>query len=158
MKKIKSKLLAYAIIPTIGLGFLGMNVASAHGFFGGFGNIATPDQIASRQQNMFQNEAQLLGVSIDEVKNAWAQGKTILQIAQDHGITKEQLQQKIKDSRTQELKTQLQTLVDKGVITQEQADQRMQFITAQIAGGTSGMGLFGGFHSRREMLNRGVNN
>lgn len=158
MKKIKSKLLAYAIIPTIGLGFLGMNVASAHGFFGGFGSIATPDQIATRQQNMFQNEAQLLGISIDEIKNAWAQGKTILQIAQDHGITKEQLQQKIKDNRTAELKTQLQTLVDKGVITQEQANQRMQFITSQIAGGMSGMGLFGGFHSRRGMLNRGMNN
>ncbi len=81
MKKIKSKLLAYAIIPTIGLGFLGMNVASAHGFFGGFGSMVTSDQIATRQQNMFQNEAQLLGISIDEVKNAWAQGKTILQIS-----------------------------------------------------------------------------
>lgn len=148
MKKIKSKLLAYAIIPTLGLGFLGLNVASAHGFFGGFGNNLTPDEIASRQQNMFQNEAQLLGISVDDVKNAWAQGKTIIQIAQERGITKEQLQQKIKDMKTRQLKAQLQVLVDKGVITQSQADQRLQYIAGQLAGSKPGKGFLEDSHYR----------
>ena len=147
MKKINSRLLAYAVIPTLGLGFLGLNIASAHGLFGGFGNNLTPDQVATRQQNMFQNEATLLGISVDDVKNAWAQGKTIVEIAQDHGITKEQLQQKIKDMKTQQLKTQLQTLVDKVVITQSQADQRLQYVNQQLASGNSVKGFWGGLHS-----------
>jgi len=87
----KRKILAYAILPAAGLGILGASVASAHGLFGGMSNL-TPDQIATRQQTIFQNEANVLGVSVDDVKNSWAQGKTLLQIAQDHGITQAQLQ------------------------------------------------------------------
>jgi len=126
----KKKFLVYAILPVLGLAFLvGPASASAMGFgwFGGFGK-ADPDAIASRMQTMFQNEATLLGISVDEVKNCWAQGKNIGQCAQDHGITQEQLQQKMKDARAQQLKAQMQALVDKGIITQAQADQRLQWM------------------------------
>jgi len=139
MKKMKNKLLIYAIFPVIGLGLLGYGAASAHGFgmFGGFGGLSnlTPDQIATRQQTMFQNEANLLGISIDGVKNGWADGKSLVQIAADHGITRDQLQQKMKDAQTAQLKSQLQTLVDKGIITQAQADKRLQFINQQVTSG-----------------------
>ncbi len=50
------------------------------------------------------------------------------QLAQDKGITQVQLQTKVKDARTQQLKTQLQALVDKRVITQAQADQRLSYL------------------------------
>ncbi len=137
MKKIKNKLLLYAIFPVLGLGLLGFGAASAHGLFGRFGGVANmaDDQIAERQQDMFLKEANLLGVSIDVIKNGWADGKSIVQIASDQGIAKEALQQKMKDTRTAQLKSQLQTLVDKGVITKEQADKRMNFIDQQVANG-----------------------
>ena len=128
--KNKIRLLAYAAaaIPVVGAGLVGLNIASAHGLgFFGSGSL-TPDQIAVQHQTMFQNEADLLGISVDEIKNGWAQGKTIAEIAQEHGITQDQLQQKIKDARTSQIKSQLQTLVDKGIITQAQADQRIQFV------------------------------
>lgn len=147
----KNKLLLYAIFPVIGLGLLGFNAASAHGLFGGFGSVAnmTPEQIVNRQQTMFQNEADMLGISVEDVKNGWAEGKNLLQIAADHGITKEQLQQKMKDAQTAQLKAQLQTLVDKGVITQAQADKRMQFIARELANGNFHKGFGRGMMGMR---------
>jgi hypothetical protein len=126
----KEKFLAYAILAVFGLAFLvGPASVSAMGFgwFGGFGK-SDADTMATRMQTMFQNEAKILGISVDEVKNCWAQGKSIGQCAEEHGITKEQLQQKMKDARAQQLKAQMQALVDKGVITQAQADQRLQWM------------------------------
>ena len=139
----KNKLFIYGILPIIGVGFLGTGIASAHEFFG---TKMTPDEVASRQQTMFQSEAAMLGVSVDDVKSGWAQGKSMFQIAQDHGITKEQLQQKMKDARTQELKTRLQALVTKGSITQAQADARLQFIQDAAPKGMMGRGMMRGFH------------
>jgi hypothetical protein len=142
----KTTLFAYTLLPVAGFGLLGASIASAHGLFG---TTLTPDQIATRQQTMFQNEATLLGLSIDDVKSAWAQGKTLQQLATDHGITADQLQQKMKDARAAQLKTKLQTLVDKGIITQAQADQRLQFLqnaAQNMKGGHMGMrGFRGGF-------------
>jgi hypothetical protein len=127
------KLAVYAAAVASCAGLLGASFASAHGF-GFFGNTLAPDQIAQHQQTMFQNEANLLGVSVDDVKSGWAQGKSQAQIAQDHGITADQLRQKMQDARTAAMKSQIQTLVDKGVITQAQADARLQFLANQKSG------------------------
>lgn len=74
-----------------------------------------------------------MGIPVDEVKAAWAQGKNLFDVAATHGITKEQLAQKMKDQRIAEIKTQLQTLVTQGVITQTQADQRLTLIQTKQA-------------------------
>ncbi len=143
----KNKVLKYSLITAVlGIGFLGVNLASACGWFGGFSSL-TPDQIATQQQTMFQNQAQILGISVDEVKNAWTQGKSFSQLATDKGITQEQLQTKLNDFRTQQLKTQLQSLVDKGVITKTQADQRLQFMQTKQTNSAGKMGqrMFRGF-------------
>ena len=70
----------------------------------------------------------MLGISVDDVKNAWAKGETLQQLAQDHGITQDQLRQKLQDQQKTELQAHLQTLVDQGVITQDQMNQRLQFM------------------------------
>ena len=130
----KKKYWFYAGLPALGLLLLGTGIASAHGFGGGmgmgmgFGNNLTPAQISANQQSMFQKEADILGISLDDVKTAWAKGENLQQLAQDHGITQAQLTQKIQDARIAEIKTQLQNLVSGGVITQAQADQRLQFM------------------------------
>ena len=94
------KYLAYIILPVLGLALIGVGAASAHGWFGGFGMISnlTPDQItqlAQKQQTAFTNEANLLGLSIDDIKAAWAKGESLQQLAKDHNITAAQLKQKI---------------------------------------------------------------
>lgn len=127
----KRKALVYSLLaPVVGLGILGAGAASAHGLMGGW-NLS-PEDLATRQQTVFQHEAQILGVSIDEVKDAWAQGKTIKDLASEKGVTQDQLQARIKEARLKEMKTRLQTLVDKGVITQAQADQRYSVTQTMI--------------------------
>ena len=135
----KRKLLAYSVVPTLGIvGIIGAQVVSAHGMFGMYGN-ATPDEIANRQQTMFQNEAQILGISVDDLKAAWAEGKSFKKIMDEKGIDQTQVQTRMKDAKISQLKTQLQTLVDKGIITQAQADKRLQVMQDRMNSNT-GMG------------------
>ncbi len=126
------KKIAYMTLPLLGLGLvLGTNAVTTNAF-GGFGaSTLTPEEVAARQTDRFQHEATLLGVSVDTVKDAWAKGETLLQLAEANGITQEQLQQKLQDERTANRKTHLQELVTQGVITQAQADARLQFMETQ---------------------------
>lgn len=141
--KSKNKVLMYAALPIIGLGILGYSSASAAGWGMGMSNL-NPDELASSQQARFQREASMLGVSLDEVKNAWAQGKTLLDLAKEKGITQEQLQAKMKDLRLQEIKDSLQSFVSRGIITQAQADQRMQYVQNNVGNGRKmGRGMMG---------------
>jgi TRAP-type uncharacterized transport system substrate-binding protein len=97
-------------------------------------NKATPEEIATRQQEMFQKQADLLGISVDKVKEGWVNGKDIMTIATENGITKEQLKQKMKDAQAAAHKSELQALVAKGVITQAQADQRLKVLQDKAVG------------------------
>jgi competence protein ComGC len=147
----KNKLFAYTVFPALlGFGLLGASAVSACGLGGwgwgfGFSNAtSSPDIIASRLTALFQYEAQILGISVDDVKNAWADGKTIKQIMQEKNISQDQVNKNIKDYQIQQYKTQLQTLVSKGVITQAQADKRLQYMQNKIqnSNGKSWMKMF----------------
>lgn len=128
------------MLPIMGLALLGAGSVSAHGLFGmGMAN-QTPEEIATRQQEMFQNEAKILGISVNEVKDAWAEGKTIQQIASEKGISQELIQARLKEARLEQAKTHLKALVDKGVITQAQADARLKVMQTRIDSGKGGMG------------------
>jgi uncharacterized protein YaiL (DUF2058 family) len=138
--KSKTKLLAIAAaLPIIGASLLGAGVASAHGLFG---PSLTAEEMATRQQTMFQSQASLLGVSVDEVKASWASGQTFEELAVSKGLTQAQLREKMKAARLAEMKAQLASLVSKGVITQAQADSRLAFMTANE--GKMGKGMRGG--------------
>ncbi|MFH0890805.1 MAG: hypothetical protein V1856_02110 [Candidatus Liptonbacteria bacterium] len=142
--KSKTKILMYAALPIIGLGILGYGTASAAGWGMGMGKM-DPEQFASMQQSKFQAEAELLGMSADEVKNAWSQGKTLLDIAKEKGVTEEQLQVKMKEVRLKQIREGLQSLVSKGIITQTQADQRLKFMENNVGNGRKvGRGMMGG--------------
>ena len=147
-KIMKKKFLMYGILPAVAVAVLGVNQASAHGWFGMGGFNATPDEIAQNQTNTFQKEADLLGISLDAVKQGWSEGKTFAQIAQDNGINQTDLQNKMKAQAKQKLADRLKVLVDKGIITQAQADQRLKFEQQLIDNG-KGMGKgFRGFHAK----------
>jgi hypothetical protein len=131
----KYKKIALAVVPVVAAGLMGTHLVSAAGF-GMFEHAnLSADQIAQNHQQMFEKEASFLGIGVDEVKNGWAQGKSLFQIAQEHGITKVQLQQKMKDAYLAEAKIRFQALVDKGIITQAQADQRLSFLTSKSGKG-----------------------
>lgn len=141
----KKKMIAYASLPVLGLSLLGAGTASAHGMFGGFGS-RTPEEIATAQKTMFEEQSKLLGVSVDELKEGWAEGKSLKDIATAKGITDEQLQAKFKEVKIQKMKSNLQALVDKGVITQAQADKRSQVMQTRLesAKGRMGKGMHHG--------------
>jgi hypothetical protein len=97
---------------------------------------------------MFERQAQILGLGVDEVKNAWAEGKTMRQIIEEKGISLDQIQARMKEARLAELKSNLQTLVGKGVITQVQADKRLAAVQSAAQNGFGSMRRMGGgfFH------------
>ena len=136
----KTKYLAYAVLPVLALGFVGTSVASAHGWFM---TTATPEEVVARHQTMFEQQAGLLGMTVDEFKAAWAQGKTVRDIATERGITDEALRAKMLELGKQKMKTQLQTLVDRGVITQAQADSRSAAMESRTANGQMKGGMRG---------------
>ncbi len=142
MKQSNVKRLAYAAyvaVPTIALALLMGTAASAHGW--GWSKTQDLDELAQRQREMFQEQADLLGTSVDTVKNAWSQGKTMTELAQELGLSEDELQTKLEETRKTELKQRLQTLVDKGVITQTQADQRYAFMEQRLNDKDQGRGM-----------------
>lgn len=142
----KKKILLSSLVILGVLGLLGAGVVLAHGGFGfGWMGIFNPEKFIERQQTMFQNQADLLGISVDKIKNYWAEGKNLKEIAEAEGITDEQLQEKMKQMREENMKTQLQTLVDRGIITQEQADKRLNFMKEQMTNGKFGRRMGGRF-------------
>jgi hypothetical protein len=147
----KNKFIVYAVVPVVlSVGLIGANAAAAHGMFGPASNLS-PDEIVSFQQNIFTKESQILGISEAELKADWALGKTFNQIIQDRKLDKTQIEQRMKDAQAVQMKAQLQTLVDKGVITEAQADSRLAAMQSKmgsvkgVKGKRGGMGHMGGF-------------
>lgn len=134
----KHKIALYALVPLLAAGMFGTQAASAHGMggmgrgimFGGFGK-PTPDEIATRQQAIFTYQAQLLGISVEEVKAAWAEGKTLPDLVKEKGISNTDIEARMESAYQEQLNAQLQALVEKGVITQAQADKRLQSVQKQ---------------------------
>lgn len=139
-----TKLKKITIASFIGVSALGIMSASAMGM-GGMMNNLTPDEIATRQTTMFQTHATMLGMSVADVKSAWASGKDMLTLAKEKGISQADLQAKMKATRDAHMKTELATLVSKGVITQAQADTRLTYMTTK-SGKKGGRGHMGGMH------------
>lgn len=117
----------YLVIPAMAIALLaGAGAVSAqgpmgggHGGFGGFER--DPDQWLTR----ITADATMLGISVDEMKTAWSQGKTLQEVATEKGITQDQLKAKLKAAQETKQKDALQALVTKGYLTQAQADARL---------------------------------
>ena len=123
----KKKILLFSLLALAIFAALGTQAALAHGWFGG-ANV-DPVTLAERQQAAFEREAAVLGITVDQIKEYWSQGKNMWEIAQELGLSQEQLQTKITEQRQAVWKANLQALVDRGVITPAQADARLKFMT-----------------------------
>ena len=136
-----------AVIAGVALAAASGSAVFAHGWGFGLSSNATPEEIAQQQTERFQEQASLLGATVNEVKDAWAKGQTLEELANTKGITDEQLQEKMQAARKTEMESRLKTLVEKGVVTQAQADQRLKVMEEHIASGDgSGKGMGGGMH------------
>lgn len=107
--------------------------AFAHGF--GFGPRAAlpPAEVAQRQATVFAEQAKVLGVDVDVVKDGWADGESLHEIAREQGITPSQLAERMRLAKRTRLAAQLDALVANGVVTRAQADKRLQRLDALIA-------------------------
>lgn len=150
MKITKSRIAAYAFIPAFALTLVGASMASAHGMWGGWGaNEATPEEIASRQTQMFQSQADLFGTDVNTVKEAWADGKTLREFAEEIGISQDDLNAKMAEQHKERMQEHLQTLVDAGVITEGQAKRRLSAMEQRTFERGVGFGGPRGHHGGR---------
>lgn len=142
----KVKYLLYGIIPALLLG-VGISSAAAHGMFGWRGQ-ADPATTATEQTQRFEQQAQVLGISVDEVKAYWAQGMTPRDIIDELGLDETAIQNQMREVRQTNMKEHLQALVDQGVITQAQAEARLEFMSNHEPKG-KGNGMFGQMQGQR---------
>ena len=149
----KTSLKKAGAFGALSIAAIGVMSASAMGFGGMMGGNVSPEEIVTRQTSMFTQQASLIGATVDEVKNAWAEGKDMMTLATEKGVTKVQLEVRMKVAREAQMKAQLATLVNKGVITQTQADKRLA--TMQTKAATSKMGGKRGMHGNGEMMGLG---
>jgi hypothetical protein len=146
------------VMGILSLAAFGVVSASAMGFGGGMnsmmGGTLSPDEIATRQTTMFTQQASMIGATVDEVKAAWAAGKSFETLAKEKGVTEEQLRTKMQAAGLEQMKTQMTALVSKGVITQTQADQRLAFMQTKQSQQKSltgkGNGKRGGMHGKMD--------
>ncbi len=118
----------YIAIPAIAaLGIFAGGTALAHGG-PSFLWKTDPATAATQWEQKLTQEADILGISVDEMKTNWAAGKGVREIAKEKGISDADLQKKFQVAREQHQKDMLQSLVSQGKITQAQADARLKFM------------------------------
>ncbi len=129
------KILICTILLVLVFGILLTKPAEAKRFgwrgFWGFSNFNL-DEWTQRIEKMFENWANLLQISIEKVKNYWAEGKTMKEIMEAENISQEDVSKRIEEKKLEELKNRLQKLVEKGIVTQEQADKRLKWMENQM--------------------------
>lgn len=97
--------------------------------FGGKGFFRAGDDVATQTKNWEEKIAQkakIIGVSENEIKTAWAEGKNFKDLAKEKGISEEEMRAKMQAQRQEQQKAFLQNLVSQGKITQAQADARIK--------------------------------
>lgn len=72
--------------------------------------------------------AEAMGIPPQQLRTEWQGDKTLADVGQAHGLNKDQLKQKMLDLQ----KTQLATAAQQGKLTQQQADQMIARLTANI--------------------------
>lgn len=128
----------YAAVPAVVIGLAFAPTAFAHGF-GGFMAIA-PEDAAKRHAQVFQQHATTLGLPVDVLKDGWADGKSIREIATASGLADAQVSERLAAAYKAHMKAQVQAMVTSGVITQAQADRRLQALDRLAAGRSAKMG------------------
>lgn len=99
-----------------------------------------PEIYSQQLQSKFEYWSQISGIDINKIKNYWAQGKTFREMSVLEKVDLNKVQEKNREYRLSQLRTNLQELVNKGIITQEQANQRLEFYRKKLE---TGYGFYG---------------
>jgi hypothetical protein len=137
MKKMTYMIPVFALAGLIGVGSL-TAYAAGNDWSLGLGKFDT-----SRWEQRLTSEASLLGITLDEMKSFWSQGKSVKEIATEKGISETDLASKMKAQRIEMMKTHLATLVSEDKLTQTQADARLKAAESKNLddfGGSGGKG------------------
>ncbi len=129
------KIVSYVGLGALALAFYFGFTYPASAFMGGGGAgfvKFTIEERATMQASMFEEQAKLLGISLNEVKESWSKGQNFMELAKAKGISEETLKAKMQVQAEERMKTELSNLVSKGVITQAQADARLTFMKDKI--------------------------
>jgi len=119
----------YLIIPAFAvLALFGTGTAFAYGGPGKIMPNVDPATFATHWGEQMQQQADLLGITLDELKADWAAGKTFQEIVKEKGISQADLQAKMKAARLAQQTKMLQVLVDQGKITSAQAEARLKVV------------------------------
>lgn len=122
------------LLSVLILGFLvtvGASSVLAKGWFNGKKDI-DPERIMVKKEEMFKAKADLLGISIEQLKEYWSEGKNIGEIAAEMDISEEELRSKIQESHKAKMTEHLNLLVERGRITQEQADTKFTYMQERM--------------------------
>jgi Fe2+ or Zn2+ uptake regulation protein len=79
-------------------------------------------------QQKFDLWSKILGISVDKVKNYWAQGKNLNDMIKAENLNLTDVQNRMKQIGLDNVRQNLQKLVDSGIITQDQMNQRLEFM------------------------------
>lgn len=122
-----------AVLPVLLVSVLALSFVSAHGWFGML------EDGTEHKGMMFEQKAALLGMSIEEMKDMWTEGKNFHEMKEESGFVKGEFKMHMKEGMEERMAEHLQSLIDQGLITQEQADQKSEFME-------EGMGFKKGFY------------
>jgi len=130
MKKNIFLVLGIGFLVFSALGFL--NLAEARGFGGGMFGMGIMNQnnvdFSALMQQKFDSWSKILGISVDKVKNYWVQGKNLNDMIKAENLNLTDIQNRMKQIRLDNARQNLQKLVDSGIITQDQMNQRLEFM------------------------------
>jgi hypothetical protein len=135
MKKISKKILTGTIAATFLIGGAGLlhntqaNAATKGTSAVQSSNVSTNDHAKQgHESNLIQEAATILGVDLTTITDQLNQGKTLVQVAQDKGVTEDVLLQKLTDAENQSI----DAAVTAGKITQAQADKQKSGLAADL--------------------------
>ncbi|MEN9881265.1 MAG: hypothetical protein RLZZ308_448 [Candidatus Parcubacteria bacterium] len=89
------------------------------------------ERFSPRYTQLFQEQASMINATIDEVVTALVDGKDLLTLAKEKGMTEDQFDEKMKAKRDAQAKSNLDSLVSRGLITQAQADKRINLVKSR---------------------------
>lgn len=136
------KIFVYSMLGIGLFGLLGVGVASADGLWG-YGRMSAED-MSQRFEEMTREKSGMLGVSPEQYKQSWAEGKNFREMAEEQGISQEEIRQRMQETRQVRMEQRLQALVEEGVISQEQAQERINYMQEHM-GQRAGDGRGGRF-------------
>lgn len=141
--RINKKYMGLSFVALIAVVLIGIGSASAQGIGGKgvFGRSHTPEE----QGQVFAEKAEVLGITVDQFKEYWVDGKNIKDILSDMGIDEDEWRESMQEYRKTKMEEHLQELVATGIINQEQADKRVESMEER----RNGLGFGGKAHRGR---------